>query len=203
MSKVSLKEGRVRQKLETRSQILEAAREIMKAKKKLSLEEVARQAGISRATIYRYFPNVDLLIIEASLDIHYVSPEELAEKVASKTIDEGFLYIQEYFNKLTLTHEPVFRQYLSAVLQESLASKKKLRGGRRIAALETLMATYEGEMDEETLENLKNISAILMVDAIMTGKDVCGLASDKISHTLRWGLEMILKGIQADMKESA
>jgi AcrR family transcriptional regulator len=41
----------------------------MKQGRKPSLEEIAEEALISRATAYRYFPRVEALLLEASLDV--------------------------------------------------------------------------------------------------------------------------------------
>ena len=41
----------------------------MKQGRNPSLEDVAGEALVSRATAYRYFPSVEALLLEASLDV--------------------------------------------------------------------------------------------------------------------------------------
>mgnify|MGYP001595255558 CR=1 FL=1 len=60
-----LKEGRINQKLQTRSEILKSAQILLNKERQITLEKVAEHAGISRATIYRYFSNIELLTTEA------------------------------------------------------------------------------------------------------------------------------------------
>lgn len=196
MKKISLKSGRVNQKLQTRALILEAANTLMKGKKNISLELVAAKANVSRATIYRYFPKVELLITEASLDIYYESPDKLIEKTEDMSLHARIAFIQQYYNKLAIDHELAFRRYLSAVLKESITSKRKVRGARRYEAMKKVLQPYEKEFSKQNLENLSCIAVILMgIDPVIVAKDVCGLSSKQSDEVLRWGLDMILKGV--------
>ena len=201
MKSNSLKEGRVNQKIKTRTRILNAAKTLLSKNRNTTLEEVAHKANVSRATIYRYFPNIDLLCTEASLDIHYQSPNELFEEVKDMTLENRIYYIQNYYNHLAQNHELIFRRYLSAVLKESTESKKKIRGARRVDAMNLILDSFKNEMSKKNLKNLKNIASILMgIDSLVVAKDVCGLTNEETNDTLKWGIEMILKGIYRSNK---
>ena len=54
-----------------------AAARLMKQGRKPSLEEVAEEALVSRATAYRYFPSVEALLVEAAWMSPCRKPEEL------------------------------------------------------------------------------------------------------------------------------
>src|SRR5262245_56410272 len=60
---------RPNQRRRTRKDLLQAAARLMKQGRKPSLEEIAEEALVSRATAYRYFPTVEALLLEASLDV--------------------------------------------------------------------------------------------------------------------------------------
>jgi AcrR family transcriptional regulator len=196
MKSISLNEGRINQKIKTRVRILNAAKTLMSKNKNTSLEEIASEAKVSRATIYRYFPNLELLYNEASLDIHYLSPDALFEKVKDMTLENRIYYIQNYYNQLAQDHELIFRRYLSAVLKESIVSKKKIRGARRIDAMNLILESSKNKIPKKELKNLRNLATILMgIDAQIVAKDVCNLTSKEANQTLKWGIEMILKGI--------
>lgn len=197
MSKLSLDNGRVNQKRKTRTTIIQSAKKLMTHKKKVSLEDVAIEASVSRATIYRYFPNVDILMIEASLDLHHLTPDELIHQMGSISLQDSVLFLQKYYNKLAQDHEVLFRRYLSAVLAESTHSKKKIRGSRRKEAM--IKATTPFKINKQAQKNLVNIASILMgIDAFITAKDVCGLNTEEAKSTLEWGLSMILKGLESN-----
>ena len=148
MKTISLENGRINQKIKTRTRILSAAKNLMSENKKITLEEVAQKAEVARATIYRYFPNIDLLYTEASLDIHFSSPEELFEEVKNMSLDQRLIYIQNYYNKMAQDHELIFRRYLSAVLLESLGSNKKIRGARRVEAMSLALSSSKKKLSK-------------------------------------------------------
>lgn len=196
MNEMSLEHGRINQKIKTRTKILNAAKQLMYDGKKITLEEVAREAKVGRATIYRYFPNIELLVTEASLDIHFLSSEELFEKVKALSIADRIFYIQEYYNNMAQKHELIFRRYLSATILESIDKNKKLRGARRVESMALALSSIKGNAPKRDLENLKNIATILMgIEPVIVAKDVCGLSNEESNKTLHWAIQMILKGM--------
>ena len=199
MKKIPLNEGRIKQKQKTRTVILAAAKRLMKKSKRISLEDIAEEAEISRATIYRYFSTVDLLILEASLDIHHLSVDEIKKEVDHLSMRDRIFFIQEHYNTLAQKNEIEFRRYMSAVLSESVTNKKKVRGARRVASLKKSLEPFKKELSKKEYERLIHIATILMgIDALLVSKDVCGLNNKDSSDLLHWGLDMILKGMKVE-----
>ena len=197
MSSISLQKGRINQKIKTRTKILNAAKNLMSESQKITLEEVAEKASVARATIYRYFPNIDLLFTEASLDIHFLSPQELYEKTAEMPLKQQILYIQNYYNTMAQQHELIFRRYLSATMSESIESDKKVRGARRVESMRLVLESVKTGMSKQEQVYLQNVSTVLMgIEAMIVTKDVCGLSDEESNKTLNWAIEKILLGIQ-------
>ncbi|WP_367390597.1 TetR/AcrR family transcriptional regulator [Lewinella sp. LCG006] len=198
MKKISLDTGRVNQKAKTRTKILVAAKELMQQEKLITLEDVAEKANISRATIYRYYAKIDLLITEASLDIHHKSPDELLDEVKEMGLEDRIIYVQKHYTQLAQKHEVAFRRYLSAVLLESVTSKKKLRGARRVKSLNNVLKPFKNDLDSDTFKKLVTVASVLMgIDSLIVCKDVCDLDNEEANATLQWALEMIFKGISS------
>ncbi|MEM1001750.1 MAG: helix-turn-helix domain-containing protein, partial [Bacteroidota bacterium] len=76
-----LDKGRTNQKLETRNNILDSAQYFMQQNLEFNLEDIAKRTGISRATIYRYFSNTEILMAEAGLHISTKSPETICNNL--------------------------------------------------------------------------------------------------------------------------
>ena len=70
MNNFSLNTGRQSQKKKTRQNILETTQKLLSKGQKFTLEDVAKHSNTSRATVYRYFSNIDILCSEASIDIN-------------------------------------------------------------------------------------------------------------------------------------
>lgn len=199
MNKLTLDKGRIKQKLQTRSLILDSAKRLLSEDQEITLEQVAAEAKVSRATIYRYYPNIDALLTEASLDIHHIPPEELGAAVAGLPIEDRILHLQRHYNQLAQAHETGFRRYLGATLAAAAKDKKSTRGARRVKALETALSAFEGDYSEQELRDLVNIASVLMgIDALVVCKDVCGLNNSRSDRLLAWGIEMILKGMASE-----
>ena len=197
MKEKFLKEGRVNLKLQTRSLILKSARDILNRESKITLETVAEHAGISRATIYRYFSNIELLTTEALLHARFLRPEELRDQVQGKNLKETVHALQSHYNNMSRENELVFRRYLSATLIESIHSNKKLRGARRVEAMKLSLEPFENLMSRKDFDRLVNIATLLMgIDALLVCKDVCGLNNAETDELLEWALDLILDGIQ-------
>lgn len=192
-----LKEGRVNQKLQTRSEILNSAQILLNKEPQITLEKVAEHAGISRATIYRYFSNIELLTTEALLHTHFLSPDELQLKVEGLTMEKTVHALQQHYNTISQEHELVFRRYLSVTLKESIISKKKLRGARRVEALKLALKPFEGILSKEDHKRLIHVSTLLMgIDALLVCKDVCELNAEEANKLLEWALDLILAGVR-------
>ena len=84
MSRVNLKNGRSNQKLRTRRALLDATNQLVSEGHRPTLSGVAKKALVSRATAYRYFPNLDALLLEVLLDRKVATPEQILEKAVGE-----------------------------------------------------------------------------------------------------------------------
>ena len=194
MSKQYIQKGRKTQKLKTRDKILRSTQKLLEKNKDISLEDVATEADISRATIYRYYSSIDVLAAEAVLDLNTKSSEDLYDEVEGKDLEEAILSMQDYYNQLTIDNESGFRKYMSVVLNNDHSDK--MRGARRKKSLMMLLDSKAQHMNADEKENLANIATVLMgVEAFVVTKDVCGLNNEESKKLLNWGMERLLKSI--------
>ncbi|MDI9256778.1 TetR/AcrR family transcriptional regulator [Flavobacterium sedimenticola] len=190
-----IESGRSKQKYHTREKILSAAQQLLQSKTDFTLEEVAQNAKLSRATVYRYYSNSDALSAEAVLDRLTKDSSSIAKDIKGDDVLSRCLEIQHYYNNLALDNEAAFRKYLSIVLTNT-SEVEQVRGGRRV---ETLKATLENSNPNLTTKdktNLIHAASILMgIEAFIVTKDVCGLDNENSKATLKWAMEMMIKGV--------
>lgn len=190
MKREYIQTGRINQKLETRAKILESAKQLVRQGIDFNLEDVANTAEISRATIYRYYPNLEILSYEVGIDIGTKSPEDIIEDLKDCSLNDMILGIQNYYNEHAVNNENAFRKYLSAVLTS--ASEKK-RGARRNKTLQ--LALMKSELNPKEKKDLVNLLAILMgIEPLIVAKDVSGLDNKEFKELMSWGMNLLLKG---------
>lgn len=191
MSKEYFKSGRVNQKTETRDNILINAQYFINKGLEFTLEDVAKKSGVSRATIYRYYSNVEILANEATLDISTENPENIVQNIKGENLEEKILGIQNYYNSLAIKHENAFRRYLCTVLASNTPEMK--RGARRKKTLQ--LAFENSNIDKNEKEKLINLLTILMgIEPLIVSKDVSGLNNNESIELMKWGMQLILKG---------
>ena len=190
MKKVYIQTGRINQKLETRHKILESAKQLVQKGIDFNLEDVANNAKISRATIYRYYPNLEILSYEVGIDIGTKTPEDIIEDLKDCSLKDMLLGIQNYYNEHAVNNENAFRKYLSAVLTS--ASEKK-RGARRNRTLQ--LALMKSDIRPKEKKDLVHLLAILMgIEPLIVAKDVSGLDNKEFKELMSWGMKLVLKG---------
>lgn len=183
--------GRINQKLETREQILISAQYFMSKGLSFTLEDVAKKAGISRATIYRYYSNKDVLANEAGLDLNTEAPETIYQSLEQRPLKEQIHGVQDYFNQLALDHEKAFRNYLSTNITSETQEKK--RGARRKRTMELVLDN--NKVSKEDQERLSNIMTVLMgIEPMIVAKDVLALDDKESKELLSWSTDLLLKG---------
>ncbi|MBX2846582.1 MAG: TetR/AcrR family transcriptional regulator [Saprospiraceae bacterium] len=186
-------QGRRDQKLKTRAKILSAAKAFIAKGLPFSLEEVSKEISISRATIYRYFPNVDVLIQEAGIELPD-APEVIVDQQKKKSYAQQVLGIQDYYLQFILDNEAAVRKYIAVAIGHP--DKSDLRGARRTLALDLIFKDHELAISNVDLEKLKVICTVLMgIEALIVTKDVCRLSDSASKEILRWGLEKMLAGV--------
>lgn len=192
MSEKYVNTGRTNQKLGTRNLILKTAQKFLNKGLDFNLEDIAKEAGISRATVYRYFSNIDILAAESGLDISTKDPIDIYEDVKGKDLEKQILEIQHYYNNLAIDHEMLFRKYLSTVLDSNTSTPK--RGARRKKTLELVLA--DSKFSKKEKQKLSNLFTIFMgIEPLIVSKDVCGLNNNETIEIMAWGINLLFKGL--------
>lgn len=189
-----LSKGRTGQKQKTREKILQAAKDLQGKGLEFNLETVAKMAGISRATIYRYYSNKDILSAEAVLDMRTRTPDQILAEYSQSDLETTLLGIQQYYNTLAVNNEKAFRKYLSVILNPE--NPISIRGARRIRTLTKALGDKKHSLSEEDQKRLIYIATLMMgIEAFIVTRDVCQLDEESAEEVLQWGLKTMIKGL--------
>ena len=192
-----MESGRANQKRRTRKDLLEAASRLMREGRRPSLDEVAEAALVSRATAYRYFPGIEALLLEASLDVVTPRPAELFGPLASQEPLERLMVVEAALGEMLAAHEWPLRMMLAQSLERSVApdaGEAPLRQNRRGPLIEAALEPLEGKLDEARLQRLRQALTVLLgIEATVVFSDVLQLDAEEARSTRRWAIEALLR----------
>lgn len=190
--------GRSNQRRRTRKDLLQAASRLLKQGRKPSLEEIAEEAAVSRATAYRYFPNVDALHREASLDM--VAPEAADVLHGMQTQDpvSRLERVDGALNDMMATNEAQLRMMLAhsveRVVRGEQGGELPARQNRRTPLIEAALEPARGQFKPAAFRNLSHALALIIgTEAMVVFKDVLQLDDAEALKVRRWAIRALVE----------
>ena len=190
---VAEQKGRQNQRRRTRRDLLEAALKASSNGKTPTLEQVAEEAGVSRATAYRYFPNVEDLLAEACLHVAFPGPECLAE--ASDDPLERMMLVDDAVDQMIAANETALRMMIASASKLPLQSSGvPARQNRRLPLIEATLAPARAQFDPKAFQQLTHaLSLVIGTEAMLVFKDVLHLAPEQAREVRRWTIKSLLE----------
>lgn len=166
--------GRAAQRARTREALLAAARALVARGELATVAAAAAEAGISKATAYRYFSDPAEMAAEAGLAVAVKGYEEVVR--GAPDLRARLVAINLYFFDLACDHEDAFRQFLARNLEASLArpAAGRRRGARRMAMYARALEE-DGAVPQAAREPLMRALAVATgAEAMIALLDVAG-----------------------------
>ena len=192
------KTGRPNQKSRTRKDLLQAAARLMKKGRKPGLEEIAEEALISRATAYRYFPSVEAILLEASLDVAVPQADELFDGESSDDPVSRLERVDTVLHDMILANEASLRMMLVHSLQRGVRGdadgEVPARQNRRTPLIEAALEPARNQFKPAALKTLsKALALIIGTEAIVVLKDVLQLDDSNVRRVKRWAIRALVE----------
>lgn len=186
---------RTNQKRRTRKDLLQAAARLMKEGRTPSLEEIAVEALVSRATAYRYFPNVEALLIEAPLDLALPDEEAMFRGASVADPVARMERVDKVFHEMILENETALRLMIAKTMERRAAGDDDLptRQNRRTPMIEAALAPARTEFDPASLDRLQKALALLIgTESMIVFKDVLQLSDKEAREVKRWAIRALI-----------
>jgi AcrR family transcriptional regulator len=189
--------GRPNQKSRTRKDLLQAAARLLKQGRKPSLEEIAAEAMVSRATAYRYFPSMEALLIEAPLDVAVPQAEDLFRRGSPADPVERLERVDTALHDMILANEAPLRMMLANSLQRGVGGdgegKLPARQNRRTPLIEAALEPARKQFKPADLRTLTRALAIVIgTEAMVVFKDVLQLDDADARKVKRWAIRALV-----------
>jgi AcrR family transcriptional regulator len=184
--------GRTNQKGRTREALVGAARELLAQGLDATVEQAAKEASVSRATAYRYFPNQQSLLVATYPEIQSTS---LLGDAPPATAEARLDLVTERLGRQLLDHEPELR----AMLRVSLEGRKDepvlpLRRGRALGWIEDALEPLAATMTRDEVHDLAvAIRAAIGIEPLVWLTDVAGLSRTDAVERMRSSAAALLR----------
>ncbi|WP_051310547.1 TetR/AcrR family transcriptional regulator [Bradyrhizobium sp. Cp5.3] len=195
--------GRPNQRKRTRKDLLDAATRLVKQGRKPTLEEIAEAALVSRATAYRYFPNVEALLLEASFDIAVPDAADLFHGDAAGDPVARVQQVDTALHDMILANEAALRMMLVHSLQHAMGGSPQgelpVRQNRRMPLIEAALNPSRHQFKAGTLETLsKALALIVGTEGVIAIKDVLQLDDAEARAVKRWAIRALIEAAMSD-----
>jgi AcrR family transcriptional regulator len=192
------KPGRPNQKRRTRKDLLQAASRLMKQGLKPTLEDVATEALVSRATAYRYFPKIEALLLEASFDLSVPNAEQLFGDETSIDPVERLERVDTALHDMIAANEASLRMMLVYSLQRKLGGEESnalpARQNRRTPLIEAALEPARKQFKPAALDMLsKSLAFIVGTEGMVVFKDVLQLEDAEARRVKQWAIRALVE----------
>jgi len=188
--------GRPNQRRRTRKNLLQAATRLVKQGRNPSLEEIAEEAIVSRATVYRYFPKVDALLLEAALDVASPDAAVLFEHGPRDAVGR-VKRVDDALHEMILANEAQLRMMLVHSLQRGDGDGEHglpARQNRRSPLIEAALAPVREQFRPAALKNLAHALALVIgTEAMVVCKDVLQLDDAEARKVRHWAIRAMIE----------
>lgn len=198
MSIPYIETGRTKQKLRTRSALIEAARALIGRGTTPTVEEAAAEAAISRTTAYRYFTNQRELLVAAYPQIEARSL--LPDDAPADPLERLDIVVDEYL-RMTVENEAALRTAFLLSLNADGEDHEELilRRGRVIGWLEDALAPLRDRLSAKEIGRVaRAIRAAAGIEALIWLCDVAELSREEAVNLMKWSARAILQAAVAD-----
>ena len=192
--------GRPNQKMRTRKDLLQAAARVVKQGRKPTLEEIADEAMVSRATVYRYFPSVAALLLEVALDVATPDAHDLFGKDKSTDPIARTQRADTAMHDMVVAQEATMRLFLANALEHSVSRDSQsedappIRQNRRTPLIEAALAPAKEQFSDKDYQRLINALALVIgTEALIVCKDVLLLDDQETRAIKAWAIAALIE----------
>lgn len=192
---------RANQRGRTRRDLLEAALRVSAGDGAPTLEAIAEEARVSRATAYRYFPNVDDLLAEAAL--HMAFPRADCLSGASDDPLERLLLVDDAVDRMIAANETALRRMIASTAKLPLQSTGvPARQNRRLPLIEAALEPARSKLSASSYRQLtRALSLVIGTEAMLVLKDVLALDDAEAREVRRRAIASLLDTALGDKSD--
>jgi len=184
---------RLNQRSRTRADILTAAARLSRGGSMPNLDAIADEARVSRATVYRYFPNIDAVMTEAALHMAFPTVEDVLGEQGGDVV-ERLERVDAAVDAMIRSNEVPLRLMIATAARQPLDQDEvPARQNRRLPLIDAALAPEAGEIAPGQLAPLRAaLSLVIGTEAMLVLKDVLRLDGAEATAVRRWAIRALV-----------
>jgi AcrR family transcriptional regulator len=191
-------QGRPQQRLRTRKDLLSAAARLMQQGKNPTLDEVAAEALVSRATAYRYFPDASALLAEAAIDLKVPGAEQLFEDNDEQDPVARLTSVDDALHDAVARREAQMRIMMAHSVMRAVHARAgkatPARQNRRTPLIAAALAPARDEFTPAALRKLEQALALIIgTEGVIVTRDVLGIDDAEARKVKRWAIRALVE----------
>ncbi|HRF45488.1 MAG TPA: TetR/AcrR family transcriptional regulator [Candidatus Competibacteraceae bacterium] len=192
------------QELRTRKDLLRAAGRLMKKGCKPTMDEVAAEAMVSRATAYRHFPRLDALLVEAPIDAAVADPVGLFANDPSDDAEARADRAEASLHEVVYQNEAQLRIMLANSIGRDMTDDPlPARQNRRLPLIEAALATARHRFREDDYQRLCAALALIFgPESMVVFRDVLGFDAGTARTVKSWAVRALVRAALEDAKSA-
>lgn len=189
--------SRANQLRRTRKDLLQAAARLARSGRSPSLEEIAAEAMVSRATAYRHFPDVTALLVEASLDIDTPQASQIFLDAPPEEPVARLERVDAALEEMIRSNEVALRLMMKHALERSVRrdgdAGPSLRQNRRTPLIEAALEPARRQFRPAALKTLtRALAMVIGTESMLALKDVLNLDDSEARRVRRWAIRALV-----------
>ena len=194
------------QELRTRKDLLLAASRLMKRGRKPTMDEVAEEALVSRATAFRHFRRIDALLAEAPIDAVLGDRAKIFANDPSDDAEARVDKAEASMHEVVYQNEAQLRIMLASSIGRDLADGTlPSRQNRRLPLIEAALETSRHRFRDADYERL--CAALAMIfgsESMIVFRDVLRVDAETARGVKSWAVRALVRAaLQASESAAA
>lgn len=195
---------RINQRYRTRKDLIAAAGQLMKNGRRPSIDEVAGAARVSRATAYRYFPNIEALLAEALLDTVTPDGDGVFAGDPSADPEARIDKAEAAMHQAVFANEASIRLMLSAAIARAAEAGNggvPVRQNRRTALIEAALAPARDRFKKGSYAKLRDALALIFgSESMVVFRDVLRVDEKDARAVKSWAVRALVRAALAESR---
>lgn len=183
------------QELRTRKDLLLAAGRLLKQGRKPTMDEVAEEALVSRATAYRYFRSIDALLVEAPIDAAVGDTVDIFANDTSNDPEARIDKAEAFIHEAVVQNEPHLRVMMANSIGRNLEDDSLPdRQNRRTPLIEAALAPSRHRFRKDDYEKLcAALAMIIGPESMIVFRDVIHLDMESARMVKSWAVRALVR----------